>query len=397
MRYAWDLRETYLEQTGLAHGVRGRVVRRVLDRLQEQDLASNATITRFVANSANVARRIARLYGRDADVIHPPVDTERFVPDGPPRDHYVTVSRLVPYKRVDLLVDAFARMPGRRLVVAGGGPELSALRARATPNVEVRGHVADAELVPLVQTARAFVFAADEDFGIAPLEAQACGVPVIALDREPAGVALASNAVVAAAICADPIAQGLNLCAPRPEADDRHPEIVEVAQQGRGREEDVEVRRVPDVAGVHHGEQAREPVIPNPTVVASLRRDRLGVDPVRDHADLIWRRSLGDQALAHPVADRDDVVGPLQVVRDELAQGADEPLVREPPELRRDLREDVLADHDQRRAIAARDLNGQRSDDRRVGLAEHQVGSLTRETAQEAVSEIREVVDGPVS
>ena len=183
MRYAWDLRETYLEQTGLAHGVRGRVVRRVLDRLQEQDLASNATITRFVANSANVARRIARLYGRDADVIHPPVDTERFVPDGPPRDHYVTVSRLVPYKRVDLLVDAFARMPGRRLVVAGGGPELSALRARATPNVEVRGHVADAELVPLVQTARAFVFAADEDFGIAPLEAQACGVPVIALDR----------------------------------------------------------------------------------------------------------------------------------------------------------------------------------------------------------------------
>ena len=183
MRYAWDLRETYLRQTGLAYGVRGRVVRRVLDRLQRQDLASNAGITRFVANSANVARRIARLYGRDADVIHPPVDTERFVPGPGVGDHYVTVSRLVPYKRVDVLVDAFARMPARRLVVAGAGPELAALRRRATPNVEVRGHVGDTELVPLVQSARAFLFAADEDFGIAPLEAQACGVPVIALDR----------------------------------------------------------------------------------------------------------------------------------------------------------------------------------------------------------------------
>jgi glycosyltransferase involved in cell wall biosynthesis len=183
MRYAWDLRETYLTQTGLAHGVRGRLVRRVLDRLQRQDLASNATITRFVANSANVARRIARLYGRDADVIHPPVDTDRFAPGATVGNHYVTVSRLVPYKRVDVLVDAFARMPARRLIVAGAGPELAALRERATPNVEVRGHVGDDELVALVQSARAFLFAADEDFGIAPLEAQACGVPVIALDR----------------------------------------------------------------------------------------------------------------------------------------------------------------------------------------------------------------------
>jgi len=183
MRYAWDLRETYLTQTGLAHGLRGRLVRRVLDRLQRQDLASNATITRFVANSANVARRIARLYGRDADVIHPPVDTDRFAPGATLGDHYVTVSRLVPYKRVDVLVDAFARMPARRLVVAGAGPELAALRERATPNVEVRGHVADDELVPLVQSARAFLFAADEDFGIAPLEAQALGTPVIAFGR----------------------------------------------------------------------------------------------------------------------------------------------------------------------------------------------------------------------
>ncbi len=183
MRYAWDLRETYLERTGLAHGWRGAVVRRVLDRLQRQDLASNACITRFVANSANVAQRIARLYGRDANVIHPPVDTERFTPGGAASDHYVTVSRLVPYKRVDLLVDAFARMPQRRLVVAGAGPELAALRARARPNVEVRGHVDDAKLVELVRSARAFVFAAEEDFGIAPLEAQACGVPVIAFGR----------------------------------------------------------------------------------------------------------------------------------------------------------------------------------------------------------------------
>ncbi len=183
MRYAWDLREQYLAQTGLGRGPVGALVRAVLGRLRRQDLRANDRVDRFVASSRYIADRIRRCYGRDADVIHPPVDTDRFVPGTPHGDYYLTVSRLVPYKRVDAIVAAFARMGNRRLIVAGGGTGLGALRAHAPANVELVGHVPDRRLLELLQGARAFVFAAEEDFGIAPLEAQACGVPVIALAR----------------------------------------------------------------------------------------------------------------------------------------------------------------------------------------------------------------------
>ena len=183
MRYAWDLREQYLTQTRLGRGPAGALVRALLGRLRRQDLESNNRVDRFVANSRYIADRIRRCYGRDSDVIYPPVDTERFVPGAARGDYYLTVSRLVPYKRVDAIVAAFARMGSKRLVVAGGGPGLAALRAQAPPNVEIVGHVAAPELLQLMQRARAFLFAAEEDFGIAPLEAQACGIPVIALAR----------------------------------------------------------------------------------------------------------------------------------------------------------------------------------------------------------------------
>jgi glycosyltransferase involved in cell wall biosynthesis len=130
-----------------------------------------------------VAGRIRRAYGREAEVLYPPVDVEAFTPGGAREDFYLTVSRLEAYKRVDLLVEAFAHLPGRRLVVVGSGSELARLRAAAPPNVELRGRLPTAQVVELMQRARAFLFAGIEDFGIVMAEAQACGTPVVAFAR----------------------------------------------------------------------------------------------------------------------------------------------------------------------------------------------------------------------
>jgi len=129
---------------------------------------------------------VRKVYRREAAVVHPPVDIERFVPrhaDTPKDDFYLAASRLVPYKHMPMIAAAFSRMPQRRLVVIGDGPEMAKLRAAAGPNVTVLGYQDDAVLVDHMQRARAFVFAAEEDFGIAPVEAQACGTPVIAFGR----------------------------------------------------------------------------------------------------------------------------------------------------------------------------------------------------------------------
>jgi len=188
MRYAWDLREQYLGPRGLARGARGLVVNHLLDRLRDWDRAASARVTAFVANSAFVRERIARSYGRDATVIPPPVDTVFFsppAPDLPPpaRDYYFAASRLVPYKRLDLVAAAFALLPHQRLVIGGSGPEEARVRAAARSNVEFAGHVSRERMRELLCGARAFVFAAEEDFGILPLEAQACGTPVLAYGR----------------------------------------------------------------------------------------------------------------------------------------------------------------------------------------------------------------------
>ncbi len=183
-RYAWDLEQQYLAQTGLDHGPIGWLARRQLARFRRWDLRASARVDRFVAISEYIAERIRNCYGRDADVIYPPVDVPAIQSDGAPRESfYLTVSRLVPYKRVDLLVQAFSAMPGRRLVVAGDGPDMKKLARLAAPNVQLLGGVDDARRDELLRTAKAFVFAADEDFGIAPLEAQARGTPVIAFGR----------------------------------------------------------------------------------------------------------------------------------------------------------------------------------------------------------------------
>ncbi len=185
MRYAWDLQAQYLRETGLERGIKGAYVRWLLHRLRLWDQASAARPDAILANSSYVAERIRKAWRREAEVLHPPVDTEAFSVGTEPRTHYLVASRLVPYKRVDLVAAAFRRMPDRRLVVVGDGPQEAQVRAAAAgaPNIEVRGHVPRAELVRLMQSARAFVFAAEEDFGIALVEAQACGTPLIAFGR----------------------------------------------------------------------------------------------------------------------------------------------------------------------------------------------------------------------
>ena len=183
MRYAWDQQFHYLRDKDAGSGLKGALLRWTLHRLRIWDHRSAAGVDRFVADSNFVARRILKAYRRDSTVIYPPVDTGLFTPGGEKEAYYVTVSRLMPYKRVDVLVGAFARMPGRRLLVIGGGPEYANLKAAATANVELAGHLPAESVVSHLQRARAFLFAAVEDFGIAPVEAMACGTPVIALRR----------------------------------------------------------------------------------------------------------------------------------------------------------------------------------------------------------------------
>ena len=183
MRYAWDLQLQYLHEAGLDRGLKSGLARLLLHRMRIWDVRTASGVDRYVANSAFVARRVRKLYGCQAKVIHPPVRVPEQLQGLARGDFFLTASRLVPYKNVRVLVEAFARLPGQRLVVAGCGPEYERLQALAGSNVEMIGFVDDDTLRRLMATARAFVFAAEEDFGIAPVEAQALGTPVIALGR----------------------------------------------------------------------------------------------------------------------------------------------------------------------------------------------------------------------
>ncbi len=187
MRYAWHFQEQYLRSAGLAHGLKSWLVRRTLHRLRNWDVRTANGVDVFLAVSAYIAGRIWKVYRRQATVIYPPVDVAAFTLRREKEDFYLAASRLTPYKRMDLIVRAFAQMPGRKLVVIGAGPMLKKLRRLATPNVTIMGYQGDDVLVDHYRRARAFVFAAEEDFGIVPVEAQACGTPVIAFSRGGAG------------------------------------------------------------------------------------------------------------------------------------------------------------------------------------------------------------------
>lgn len=184
MRYAWDLQEQYLSEQGLSRGIRGAAARLLLHRSRLWDIRTANGVDHFIACSSYIARRIRKVYRRDAEVIYPGVDTDFYgIGDGRKEEFYLTASRLVPYKKVALIVEAFNQMPERRLVVIGDGPQYRRIAKSAGPNVEVLGYRHNQTLRDYLRSAKAFVFAAEEDFGIAPLEAQACGTPVLAYGR----------------------------------------------------------------------------------------------------------------------------------------------------------------------------------------------------------------------
>ena len=183
IRYAWDLQHQYLKESGLDRRWVGWLARWCLHKIRLWDVRTQFGVDEFLANSRFIARRIHRVYGRDAAVIYPPVDVNAFSLCEAKEDFYLTASRMVPYKRMDLIVEAFAAMPDKHLVVIGDGPDFEKIRAKATPNIQIMGYQSLSVLRDHMQRAKAFVFAAEEDFGIAPVEAQACGTPVIAFGK----------------------------------------------------------------------------------------------------------------------------------------------------------------------------------------------------------------------
>lgn len=183
IRYAWDLQNQYLATAGLTKGPKSWITRSILHYMRSWDAQSASRVDSFIANSQFVARRIEKTYRREAAVIHPPVDLAGFTLQPEKEGYYLTASRMVPYKRIDLIVEAFSQMPEHELRVIGEGPEFEKIKAKAGPNVKMLGYQSFAVLKEQMQKARAFVFAAEEDFGIAPVEAQACGTPVIAFGK----------------------------------------------------------------------------------------------------------------------------------------------------------------------------------------------------------------------
>ncbi|SNZ12944.1 glycosyltransferase family 4 protein [Hydrogenobacter hydrogenophilus] len=181
MRYAWDLYHQYMLHLGIGKLLAGFF----LHYIRLWDYVSAQRVDHFIANSIFVAKRIEKLYGRQAEVIYPPVDTEFFLQTErcASENYYITVSRLVPYKKVDIIIGAFSLLKDKKLLVVGDGPDYERLKKLAGRNVEFLGHVSREQLRDYLSKAKAFIYMAQEDFGIAMVEAQACGVPVIAYGK----------------------------------------------------------------------------------------------------------------------------------------------------------------------------------------------------------------------
>ncbi|AZI42075.1 glycosyltransferase family 4 protein [Deinococcus psychrotolerans] len=182
IRYAWDLYQQYLREANLTSGVKATLVKIVLHYIRIWDHSTANRVDVFLANSHYVAQRIWRTYRRPARVLYPPVDVDRFDHTRPREEFYLTMSRFVPYKKLDLIVETFTKL-GKPLVVIGGGPDFEKVKALAGPNIKLLGRLDDKEVADLMSRCKAFVFAADEDFGIIPVEAQAAGAPVIAYGK----------------------------------------------------------------------------------------------------------------------------------------------------------------------------------------------------------------------
>lgn len=183
IRYAWDEQFSYLEQGGLGYGPAGLMFRYFLHNLRKWDTRTAHGPDVMLANSSFVRARIRHIYGRDADVVFPPVELNEHGKLSPKDDYFVTASFLAPYKRTDLVIQAFNAMPSRKLVVVGEGQQSAKLRSMAGPNIHFTGFLPRAAYVSTVANAEAMVFAGCEDFGIALAEAQAWGTPLIAFAR----------------------------------------------------------------------------------------------------------------------------------------------------------------------------------------------------------------------
>jgi len=180
IRYAWDLYEEY---TSDLPQPKKFLVQKVLKYIKKWDIATLDRVDYFIANSKFIQERISRTYKRESTVIYPPVDTITFSFQSKKEEYYLAASRLVPYKKTKLIVEAFNLMPDKKLVVIGKGEEYEEIKRIAKENISVLGYQNDTVLVSYMQKAKAFVYAAVEDFGIVPIEAMACGTPVIALNK----------------------------------------------------------------------------------------------------------------------------------------------------------------------------------------------------------------------
>lgn len=184
IRYAWDMQHQYLKESKLDKGIKGWITKYMLHKIRMWDYRTSNGVDQFIAISNFIARRIKKVYGRDSLIIYPPVNINDFTLVDKKEDFYLTVSRMVPYKRIDLIAETFSvKFPNKKLVIIGDGSEMGKIRAVSKSNVDLLGYQDNKTVKEYMQKAKAFIFAAEEDFGIAPLEAQACGTPVIAYKK----------------------------------------------------------------------------------------------------------------------------------------------------------------------------------------------------------------------
>ncbi len=182
IRYAWDLYHEYIRLSGLNKGLKGWYAKKVLEKIRIWDQSTVNRVDHFIAISHYIKKRIKHVYNRDSDVIYPPVDVQEFQVQGNKEDFYLCASRMVPYKKMDLIASAFVRMPDKKLKIIGTGPDMKKVQAAAgkASNIEILGYQPFSVMKENMEKAKGFIFAAEEDFGIIPVEAQACGTPVIA-------------------------------------------------------------------------------------------------------------------------------------------------------------------------------------------------------------------------
>lgn len=185
IRYAWDLQHQYLKEANLNKGIKGWLAKIIMHYMRIWDVRTSNGVDYYIANSKFIAKRIWKCYRREAKVIYPPIDTDAFRLCCEKKDFYLAASRMVPYKKMDLIVEAFSQMPDKQLVVIGDGSEFNKVKdkAKGYTNITLMGYQPFEILKDYMQKAKSFVFAAEEDFGMMPVEAQACGTPVIAYGK----------------------------------------------------------------------------------------------------------------------------------------------------------------------------------------------------------------------